>query len=172
MAPRPIEVQVYPAYAASVKGAWLRKVARAGLAVGDLDGEAGAGIVIANDETLRRLNRDFRGVDQVTDVLSFGDSPGEWEGDAPPAGATAAGVDFPGQPEGARSLGEVIISYPQAERQARERGLPTERELALLVVHGMLHLLGHDHAEPDETATMQRLEREALARVFPEKGRP
>ena len=60
-------------------------------------------------------------------------------------------------------LGEVIVSYPQAQRQAEERGAPLEHELALLVVHGVLHLTGHDHLDPEETALMQSKERTALA---------
>jgi probable rRNA maturation factor len=73
------------------------------------------------------------------------------------------GFDFvmpPGEPS---PLGEVIISYPQAQRQAEERGAPLENELALLVIHGVLHLTGHDHLEPEETELMQSKERTALA---------
>jgi probable rRNA maturation factor len=57
----------------------------------------------------------------------------------------------------------VIVSYPQAQRQAEERGVPLDHELALLVVHGVLHLTGHDHLDPKETQLMQSKERTALA---------
>ena len=63
-------------------------------------------------------------------------------------------------------MGEIVISYPQASRQAEALGRPVERELALLVVHGALHLVGHDHAEPGETARMQALEQAALSEIF------
>ena len=54
-----------------------------------------------------------------------------------------------------------------AERQAREHNVPVEREAALLVVHGILHLLGHDHAEPEEEAAMRAIEQQALSALFP-----
>ena len=59
-------------------------------------------------------------------------------------------------------LGEVVIAYPQAQRQALERGVALDQELALLIVHGVLHLTGHDHLEPLEQAEMQEKERAAL----------
>ena len=65
----------------------------------------------------------------------------------------------PGEPD---PLGEVIVSYPQMRRQAEARGIPLERELALLIVHGVLHLIGHDHVESEEAAEMQSKEQAAL----------
>ncbi len=62
-------------------------------------------------------------------------------------------------------LGEVIVSYPQAKRQAEERGVRLEHELALLVVHGVLHLTGHDHLELQETKLMRSREQAALAKL-------
>ena len=64
-----------------------------------------------------------------------------------------------------RPLGEIIVSVPQAERQAQSQGVPLRRELALLIVHGALHLLGHDHYGDDEREAMQALERAALAGI-------
>ncbi|MBP7586595.1 MAG: rRNA maturation RNase YbeY [Thermoanaerobaculia bacterium] len=92
------------------------------------------GIRFAGDATVRRLNREFRGKDKATDVLSF---PGEES------------------PEG-RHLGDIVISIPTAERQARERGATLEEEVKLLLLHGVLHCLGHDH-ETDQ-GEMERLE--------------
>ena len=68
----------------------------------------------------------------------------------------------PGEP---LPLGEVIVSYPQAQRQAEERGGRLEHELALLIVHGVLHLVGYDHLEPHDTELMQSREQEALKRL-------
>ena len=68
-------------------------------------------------------------------------------------------------PDEPSPLGEVIVSYPQAKRQAEERGVRLEHELALLVVHGVLHLAGHDHLKLQETKLMQSLERAALAKL-------
>jgi probable rRNA maturation factor len=92
-------------------------------------------VVIADDARLHQLNRDFLGIDAPTDVLSF------------PAGH----ID----PDTNQSyLGDVIISYPAASRQANQAGHSISNEINLLVVHGVLHLLGHDHLKPEETSEM------------------
>ena len=143
---------------------WLTYIAGAALDVA-LDGTEGAqmSLLITNDDTIRGLNAQFRGLDEVTDVLSFSaDHPGHWEGEAEPPEDTG-GFDFVMPPGELTPLGEVIVSYPQAQRQAEQRGVPLEHELALLVVHGVLHLTGHDHLEPEESALMQSNERTALA---------
>jgi len=148
---------------ASAEG-WLMTIAQAALDVA-LEGAEAAqmSLLITNDETVQSLNAQFRGLDEVTDVLSFSaDHAGHWEGEAEPPDDTD-GFEFvmpPGEPA---PLGEVIVSYPQAQRQAEERGAPLEHELALLVIHGVLHLTGHDHLDPEETALMQSKERKALA---------
>lgn len=100
-------------------------------------------VVVSDDAQLHELNRQFLEVDAPTDVLSF---PG---GDVDPD----SGVLY---------LGDVIISLPRAQAQAAAGGHPLEAELQLLVVHGMLHLLGYDHAEPDEKAAMWSLQAEIL----------
>lgn len=92
-------------------------------------------IVLADDEKLRGLNRDYLGIDAPTDVLSF----------------PASEVD---PDTGDPYLGDILISIPRASLQADAAGHPLQAEVQLLVVHGMLHLLGHDHAEPDEKARM------------------
>lgn len=95
------------------------------------------------DRTMRRLNRVFRSLDKTTDVLSF---PGEVS------------------PEG-RHLGDIVVSVPQAGRQAAERGHPLGVELRLLFLHGMLHCLGHDHETDD--GEMDRLERRLRRKHVP-----
>ena len=154
---RPIQVHLFPEFRTVTTSARLRQAAKAALDVGDPDGLAGASVVIADDETLRDLNRRFRGLDEITDVLSFEGAAGTLQAEG--------GEPFPAMPEAESSLGEVIISHPQAARQAAERGVPVAGEVALLVVHGVLHLLGHDHVEPGEEARMQALERQALERL-------
>ena len=72
----------------------------------------------------------------------------------------------PGQESG---LGEVIISYPQAVRQAKEVGRSVKDEVAYLLAHGILHLIGHDHMEPDEEAVMKAKEEAVLTSVYSEK---
>ena len=143
---------------------WLMQIAQTALGVA-LNGTDAVqmSLLITDDATVHNLNAQFRGLDEVTDVLSFSSAhSGHWEGEAEPPEDTG-GFDFvmpPGEPS---PLGEVIVSYPQAERQAEERSTPLEHELALLVVHGVLHLTGHDHLEPEETALMQSKELTALA---------
>jgi len=101
-------------------------------------------IAVTDDETVRALNREYAGEDAVTDVLSFSQREGE---------------EFVAPPEGVPPLGEVVIAYPQAARQALG-GVAGEVER--LLVHGVLHLLGYDHAEPEEARRMRERE-EALA---------
>ena len=158
---RSIDVHVFPPFRSAVKAPWLRKVAAEALAAGDPEGAGGVSIAVADDETLRSLNERFRGLDEVTDVLSFGSKQG---GSKP--GEGDADASFPVDPDGKATLGEVVLSYPLAVRQADEHDVTAEEELALLVVHGVLHLLGHDHEEAEEEARMKELERQALTGFF------
>ena len=140
--------------------------------------DAQVAVLITDDETVRQLNRDYRGVDEVTDVLSFSaEHSGPWEGDIPPREDWVPEQGNPGQsfefmlpPGELPALGEVIVSYPQTRRQALGRQPlepdAVERELALLLVHGVLHLVGYDHAESAETSRMQEKERAALASLI------
>jgi probable rRNA maturation factor len=109
------------------------------------------GLVFTNSETVKQLNRDYRGVDEPTDVLAFYMLPQKEFDD-----------DFALPPDGVTRIGEVIISYPQAAEQAREQGHSPEKELALLIIHGILHLLGYDHEEPEGESKMRGRERELL----------
>ena len=135
------------------------------LAAGETFDSALAGVVIADEETVRDLNRRHRGLDETTDVLAFSNiSEGRYYGDEPPQPADAAGafVTPPGQ---ADDLGEVVISYPQAVRQARQAGHSVRRELAALLAHGLLHLLGYDHEDPEDEAEMTARQEALMAEV-------
>ncbi len=241
---RQIDVRVFSAFRDPVKAAWVRRVARAALAIANEGGDRTVSIVIADDDTLHDLNRRFRGLDEVTDVLSFGDTGEDGSGYEVPAfagttgtpaptppldhphpnllpsrekgteprgndgnaraypspnhphpsllpsrekgaetgarirgsrlrgndegkGASDPEVVFPSLPDEPASLGEVVLSYPLAIRQAGEHNVAVEDEAALLIVHGVLHLLGHDHAEPGEEVTMKALERAVLDSLNP-----
>ena len=162
-------VQVFPEYAGHVPDDWITPVAERALALaaGETFDSGLAGVVIADDETVRDLNRSHRGLDETTDVLAFSNiSGGRYYGEEPPQPVDAAGafVTPPGQ---AADLGEVVISYPQAVRQAREAGHPVKRELATLLAHGLLHLLGYDHEDPEDEAEMTA-KQEALMAEVPE----
>jgi probable rRNA maturation factor len=133
-----IDMQIAPAFAEHLSVQRLCLVAEAVLRAEAASGEAT--LVITDDNSIRALNRDFLGLDEPTDVLAFGTQ--EERG----AFVTAE--------EMADYLGDVIISYPRAAAQAKEQGHPVEQELNLLITHGLLHLLGYDHADEEERAIM------------------
>ena len=121
-------------------------------------------LMFVDQTTIAELNVRFLGGDGPTDVLSF-----PLDEELPPGGRQPdQGGRGPGSPadpgDPPALLGDVIVCPTVAGRQALERGIPADDEIALLVVHGVLHLLDYDHAEPEETATMQRREQELLAR--------
>jgi len=99
------------------------------------------------DEYIRELNLEYRGIDNSTDVLSFAQHEGEPMADA-------------GEED---LLGDVVISIQTAIRQGEEYGHGLKRELAYLTAHGVLHLLGYDHDDPDSRAIMREKEELALA---------
>lgn len=104
------------------------------------------GVRLTSDREMRRLNRTFRGKDAPTDVLSF------------PGGVTGEGLH----------LGDVVVSVPTARRQARAAGHRSVRELELLLLHGVLHCMGHDHETDD--GTMDRLEARLREAWLPATG--
>jgi probable rRNA maturation factor len=162
---RSVDVRVFPAFRGLVKMPFARRAAVAALKVADPNGERNVSVVVADDDTLHNLNLRYRGFDEPTDVLSFGD-----ESDASLAEENADdGPAFPDLPGESLPLGEIVLSYPLAVRQAGEHNVTVDNEVALLIVHGVLHLLGHDHAKPDEKATMQVLEAQALTALFPKR---
>lgn len=144
-----VEVQVDPPFTAHVDAGRVREAVRNVLAEEGRSGEGDLTVVITDDQSVRELNRRYRGVNLPTDVLAFG--------------GTAEGfVEAPGAPP---YLGDVIISYPRVRAQAEERGHPPERELALLVIHGVLHLLGYDHATPEGEGIMWARQEAILRQV-------
>ncbi len=138
-----VTVRVAAKYKAAVTSAALRATARAALAheAAPMPGELT--IVVTDDAALRELNRTYLGHDYATDVLSF------------PSEET--------DPEtGARYFGDIALSVPRARAQAKAAGHPLKAELQLLVVHGVLHLLGHDHATARQKARMWAAQEEIL----------
>ena len=101
-------------------------------------------VLITSDAQIRALNRRYRGIDAPTDVLSFN-------------------VDISDPDDGMQYLGDVVISLPTARAQAASNGNTITAELQLLVVHGLLHILGFDHAEHEEKAVMWHKQAEILA---------
>lgn len=124
-----VNLQIEPAYRSQIANAELLKQALQSTVQRFPDVVAATcTLVISDDRTIRQLNRQYRGIDAPTDVLSFANTPDP---------------DFPGLDQG--HLGDLIIAYPLAQRQALAAGHSPEEELVLLTVHGMLHLLGLDH---------------------------
>ncbi|MGV3759427.1 MAG: rRNA maturation RNase YbeY [Actinomycetota bacterium] len=127
-------------------------------------GEAELSLTFVDETVMAELNQRFMGKDGPTDVLAFPiDDPidgGRW----PDSGSTGPDRDPPEVGELPMLLGDVVVCPAVAARQAPEHAGSYDDEIALLVVHGVLHVLGMDHAEPDETAVMQARERELLDR--------
>ncbi len=125
---------------------WLQGIMEKTLLAENVPSTIEISLVVSGQEQIQALNRDYRGKDQPTDVLSFAMQENK-EGED---------QSFIGPPDGLLHLGEVIISYPQAVLQAGERGHSVKKEMAALIVHGLLHILGYDHEkaamEPAMTA--------------------
>ena len=128
-------------HAQPVKTDLMERAALAVLAHQSTDGDLS--IVLTDNAQLHQLNREYLGVDAPTDVLSF------------PASETDPETGVP-------YLGDVLISIPRAEVQAQSAGHSLDAELQLLVVHGVLHLLGFDHAEPEDKTRMWLAQGEVL----------
>ncbi|NTU55558.1 MAG: rRNA maturation RNase YbeY [Anaerolineales bacterium] len=121
----------------------LERAAKAALEHQSASPDSDLTVVLTDDARIQELNRDYLGIDAPTDVLSF------------PASET--------DPEtGSPYLGDILISLPYAARSAERAGHPLEAEVQLLVVHGVLHLLGHDHAKVREKAKMWKAQAEIL----------
>jgi probable rRNA maturation factor len=135
-----IDIQIDEEYAPHVDEQNLRSVAVATLAASGVK-EAEVTIVVTSDAAVQQLNREYRGIDAPTDVLSFPSQEPQNEGEASPPLALppelAAELD--------RYLGDIIIAYPYTIQQAAHFGSAPAAELRLMVVHGLLHLLGDDH---------------------------
>jgi len=145
--PVQVEVQIDDNFIDQVDAKLLERAAVATVHHHGVSGAVAMTLVVTGDGAVRRLNRAYRGVDATTDVLSFGDQED----------------DFVLPPDTPRYLGDVILSFPRAAAQAREARHPVHAELALLTVHGVLHLLGHDHAVIDEKTKMWMAQSEILA---------
>ena len=134
-----IIVEVDESYAAEVNANDLVRVIEAALlAEGRAEGEVT--LLITDDEAVAAYNQEYRGVEGPTDVLSFA--------------AQEPTPGFVSAPEMAAYLGDIVIALPFTRRQAAALNRPLIDELRLLAVHGVLHLLGYDHAEPEEEAVM------------------
>jgi probable rRNA maturation factor len=146
-------------------GRWVQ-LARSVLDAEGLKGDVELSMLFVDEYAIADLNQRFHDDDGPTDVLAFpmDELPVEG-GRSPDSGGTGPGVSL--EPaEAPTMLGDVVLCPSVARRNADTAAHPYEDELALLIVHGILHLLGMDHAEPEEATAMQQRERELLGRFF------
>ena len=141
-----ITIEISERYRSKIDARLIEQAALITLQQQSLGEDVEITIVISDDEHLRNLNHQFRDIDAPTDVLSF---PAEF-------------ID----PENETPyMGDVIISYPRAESQAKVGGHLEIAEVQLLVVHGILHLLGYDHVVPAEKAQMWTIQNKILSGI-------
>ncbi len=145
----------------SLEVSWLRSVVEQVLIAHEAGSDVELSLVITSQEKVQQLNRDYLGRNEPTDVIAFAMLPelsveGELETDFPL---------FIPPPDGMLHLGEVIISYPQAVIQAEEHHHSVKKEAAILIIHGVLHLLGYDHDEAEQERQMRAREAEILSQV-------
>lgn len=149
--PATVAITVDAGLAIAVEMGLVERALLAGLAAEGRGTGHTLDVRITDDDRIHELNREYRGVDAPTDVLSFPLEPTESES-----------VAFVLPPGAVRHLGDLVISWPRAVAQAAEYGHSVEREAAYLAVHGLLHLLGYDHERPDEARIMRGREETIL----------
>lgn len=128
----------------------LHRVIETVLGIEGIDGEGEVAVSLVDEEAIKDLNREHRGKDEVTDVLSF---------------PQYASLDEIRAVQGYLVLGDIVLCAGRAAEQAEEFGHSLERELAYLVVHSLYHLMGYDHLESAEKAAMREKEEFALERL-------
>ncbi|OQY31139.1 MAG: rRNA maturation RNase YbeY [Anaerolineaceae bacterium 4572_5.2] len=141
-----IHIEINPTLKEPIRADIMEEAAHAALEEQSAPRDAALTILLTDDAQLQSLNRDYLGIDAPTDVLSF------------PAHERDPETDT-------IYLGDIIVSLPSAAKQAQAGGHPLEAEIQLLIVHGVLHLLGHDHAEDGEKAQMWNEQAKILARL-------
>lgn len=122
----------------------LRELAEQVMAGEEVAAQTALNILVTGDDQIRQMNREFLGIDEPTDVLSFPDEADDF--------VQGVATDV--------LLGDIAISLPTATRQASVNAIPVELELSHLLVHGILHLCGWDHGESEESGTRMRTREE------------
>ena len=135
-----IDIEVDRSTGCALRAPWFRRIVRQTLASAGTTETMEVGVLVTGEKRVHELNRQYRGMDAPTDVLSFA--------------LDESAERFPAARGAPRSLGQVVVSYPRAVRQAAEYRHSVEREVAFLTVHGLLHLLGYDHQRRDDEARM------------------
>ena len=153
-----INILIDKEYKNKVKSTWLKNVARQVQKAENVSEKSEMGLKITGDEEIHKLNRQYLDEDRPTDVLSF-----------PMNEQSAAVPVFVKVPDGKLHLGDIVISYPQAAKQAAEHGHPVNHEIVILLIHGILHLLGYDHDVPKRKSVMRNREA-CILKIVEEQG--
>mgnify|MGYP001372123960 CR=1 FL=1 len=153
-----VDIQISPTFSKRITRSWISRVMKQIVGEKYRSQDIEISVVITDDEVMKNLNLKFMGYDETTDVLAF---PMEDKADT----NTETYIQFPSIYDHNTQLGEIIISYPQAKRQASLAKKTIKSELLLLLVHGFLHLLGYDHAYPVEKEDMWRKQDEIIATI-------
>ena len=155
-----IDVLVKREFVVKVSKSWFRCLIKKVLDYEEITHSIELSLVITDERTIRNLNKLYRKQDKYTDVLAFSMVQDIHKKEEQP---------FIVAPDDVTYLGEVLISYPIAVKQALEQSHSVEKELALLTIHGILHLLGYDHEKDQERQMMRQREREILDSINLEK---
>ena len=159
-----VSVQIFEEFVETVSPGWIDAVISSVLSIVPEWSSERVSVVIADDESVAQLNYEHRGLDETTDVLSFSNRhSGQYHGEDDGIERESDLSNFVLPPGHHTDLGEVIVSYPQVSRQARQAGHTVQKELAFMLAHGILHLLGYDHEREDEAAEMFSLQDRAIA---------
>ena len=153
-----IDIQVSPMFSKSIAKSWIDKVMKQVIEKEYGSKNIELGIVITDDEVMKSLNMKFMGYDETTDVLAFPMEDtlnSEQQGD----------IQFPAISGQNFQMGEILISYPQAKKQAFYAKTTIKGEILLLLVHGFLHLIGYDHAYPIDKENMWKKQDEIIATI-------
>lgn len=133
---------------------YLNKVAEEVLKIARIKKQVEISLVITGNKRIRSLNKKYRNIDKVTDVLSFGNEE------------KCGAVKFVDPADSVVYLGEIFICYSRAVSQAKQEKHTVQKEIAILLVHGMLHLLGYNHKKEEEARIMKKKEEEIWKKFF------
>jgi probable rRNA maturation factor len=151
-----ISIDIDRKFAGCLKKTWVKNTVAGALGYMGIGYKAELSVTVTGQKQIHELNLAYLSEDRPTDVLSF------------PMADSSEKTPFVAAPDGIRHLGELVISFPQAVIQADQKGHTVQKELSVLIVHGVLHLLGYDHAERMGKTVMWQKQNEIL--VFLEKA--
>jgi len=161
-------LEIYNFTQNEINGKLLKEAAERCLKTIGIKNEAEISLAIVGEGRIRKLNKIYRGKNRVTDVLSFDNkSVLPYLRRAFPRTKDSSRDKFIEAPDGVKRLGEIVICYPRAKKQAKAIGHSLEKELVVLLTHGILHLSGYDHEKGEKDAQkMEELEEKIIKEIF------